>query len=76
MLNFFLFTLLIYGSIVLLIFLITMAYETFESFAFRDFDWEAVGDITGCTAAFLAPVFAFANLVKFCTIAYHWFFEV
>lgn len=60
----------------LLTFLIIAAVEAFDSFDFRDFDWEAVGDIIGCTAACLAPFFAFANLVKFFTIAYHWFFEV
>ena len=74
MLNFFLFSLLIYASIVLMIFLITMAYEAVDCFAFRDFDWEGVGDVTGVTASVLAPVFVFANLIKFCTIAYHWFF--
>jgi len=74
MLNFFLFSLLVYGSLVLIVFLITMAYEAFESFAFRDFDWEAAGDVTGVTAAVLAPIFVFVNLVKFFTIAYYWFF--
>lgn len=76
MLNFFLFSLLIYASMVLLVFFIAMAYETLDCFTFRDFDWEGVGDVTGLTASVLAPIFVFANLVKFFSVAYYWFFEV
>lgn len=76
MLNFFLFSLLVYSSIVLIVFLVTIAYEAVDCFAFCDFDWEAVGDVTGVTASVLAPIFVFTNLVKFFTVAYYWFFEV
>ena len=57
-----------------MVFLITVAYEAVDCFEFHDFDWEAVGDITGVTASVLAPVFVFANLIKFFTLAYSWFF--
>lgn len=74
MLNFFLFTSLIYGSLILLTFLFAVAYEVFDSFMFRDFDWEAIGDVTGTMTLITLPFFTLANLIKFCTIAYHWFF--
>ena len=76
MLNFFLFSLLIYGSLVLVVFLASIAYEAFDCFAFRDFDWASIGDVTGVTAAILAPIFVLINLIKFFSIAYYWFFEV
>lgn len=57
-----------------MVFLISIAYETVDCFAFRDFDWEAVGDVTGGIASILAPVFVFANLIKFFIVAYYWFF--
>ena len=74
MLNFFLFSLLIYGSIELVVFLAAIAVEAFEDMGICDFDWEIVGDVTGFTAAMIAPIFVFVNLVKFFTIAYYWFF--
>ena len=74
MLNFFLFTSLIYGSLILLVFLFAVAHEVFDSFLFHDFDWEAIGDVTGTMAIIILPFFALANLIKFFIIAYCWFF--
>lgn len=74
MLNFFGFTVLIYASVELLTFLFAVANEFFDSFLFHDFDWETVGDVTGTVAIIILPFFVLANLIKFFTIAYDWFF--
>lgn len=74
MLNFFLFTSLIYGSLILLTFLFALAYEVYDSFLFLVFDWEVIGETTGTMALIILPLFALANLFKFFTIAYDWFF--
>lgn len=74
MLNFFLFTSLIYGSLTLLTFLFALAYEVYDSFLFLAFDWKAIGETTGTMALIILPFFALANLIKFFTIAYDWFF--
>lgn len=74
MLNFFLFTSLIYGSLILLTFLFALAYEVYDSFLFLVFDWEVIGETTGTMALIILPFFALANLFKFFTIAYDWFF--
>lgn len=74
MLNFFGFTVLIYASVELLTLLFALAYEVFDSFSLLGFDWETVGDVTGTVAIIILPFFALANLIKFFTIAYDWFF--
>lgn len=74
MLNFFGFTVLIYASVELLTFLFAVANEFFDSFSLHDFDWEIVSEATGTMAIIMLPFFALANLIKFFTIAYDWFF--